>query len=93
MVTVTKSAPTEHLTAVGGIFDPQTNTAFPGDPLGIACHCLGRTGVDVDERDCGVREERGPGEIGDEAGGENRAARANDDDFHVRPSCPWDRIA
>ena len=39
-----------------------------------------------DERDGGVREVRGPGQIGDEAGGENGAARANDDDFHVSPS-------
>ena len=65
----------EHLSAVGGIFDPQSDTAFTGDPLGVAGHRLGRTGVDVDERDGGVREERGPGQIGDEAGGENRAAR------------------
>ena len=82
----------QHLTAVSRIFDPQSNAAFASDPLGIACHRLGRMGIDVDERDGGVREELGPGQIGDETGGENRTARADDDDFHVRPSCPRDRI-
>ena len=76
----------QDLPAVGGVLDPQSDTAFASDPLGVACHRLGRSGVDVDERDGGVREERRPGQIGDEAGGEDGAAGADDDDFHVCPS-------
>ncbi len=76
----------QHVAAVGSAVDPQFNTAFMGDPLGVAGHRLCHFGIDVDQGDRRVRKERGSSQIGDEAGGENRAARTDDDDFHVRLS-------